>query len=133
MRRNAEWRSKYYELFQQNQSRPQSFAEVLRALHAGTGRAEASFASKLVASIDPDMPVIDAFVLKNLGLRLPAASPIDRRLTRIADLHDRICDTYVAYLGTASGRHLMDRFVQAYPDRNITRVKMLDLMLWKAR
>ena len=34
-----------------------------------TGRYEASFASKLLATIDPNMPVIDSMVLRNLDLR----------------------------------------------------------------
>jgi hypothetical protein len=37
---------------------------VLRALYIATGRVEASFASKVAASVDPGKPVIDAFVLK---------------------------------------------------------------------
>ena len=36
-----------------------------------TGRIEASFASKLVATINPRMPVVDRIVLKNLYWRLP--------------------------------------------------------------
>ncbi len=58
VRRNPAWQSAFYGLLQENKSKRQSFADVLRALHAVTGRAEASFASKLVASVDPDMPVI---------------------------------------------------------------------------
>lgn len=47
------------------------FHDVLRALHHATGRWEASFASKLVATFDPSKPMIDAVVLTNVGLRLP--------------------------------------------------------------
>lgn len=64
VRRSSAWRRVFYALLEQEKSKPRPFAYVLRALHAATGRAEASFASKLVASVDPDMPVIDAFVLK---------------------------------------------------------------------
>lgn len=132
VRRNSAWQSTFYRLLQ-NKSKRQSFAVVLRALHAATGRVEASFASKLVASVDPDMPVIDAFVLKNLGLRLPRTGPLEIRLGRIVDLHDRIRGIYSDYLDSAMGRHLVERFKESYPDRHVSRVKMLDLILWQAR
>lgn len=133
VRRNATWQSTFYTVLQQAKSKRQSFADVLSALHAATGRVEASFASKLAASIDPENPVIDAFVLKNLGLRLPRTGLVEERLARIVKLHDRIGRIFADYLETDMGRHLITRFEQSYPDRRLTPVKMLDLILWKAR
>jgi hypothetical protein len=133
VRRSPTWKSAYYGLLQQNKTKRQSFADVLRSLHAATGRAEASFSSKLVASVDPDMPVIDSFVLMNLGLRLPRPGPIETRLARIVELHALIQRTFADYLDSDMGRHLVARFEESYPDRHVTRVKMLDLILWQAR
>jgi hypothetical protein len=133
VRRNANWQSAFYTLFQQEKSEQQSFACVLRALHTATGRVEASFATKLVASIDPDQPVLDSFVLKNLGLRLSRAGSIDARMVRIVELHESVRQIYIDYLDTDMGRYLTARFEQTYPDRHLTRVKMLDLILWQAR
>jgi hypothetical protein len=79
------------------------------------------------------MPVIDAFVLTNLGLRLPRAGPIEMRLARIVELHDLIGQIFSDYLDSDMGRHLVARFEESYPDRHVRRVKMLDLVLWKAR
>jgi hypothetical protein len=79
------------------------------------------------------VPVIDAFVLKNLGLRLPPAGPLVIRLARIVELHDLIGQISSDYLDTDSGRYLVTRFEESYPDRHVTRVKMLDLVLWQAR
>ena len=133
VRRNTEWQSAFYALLQRQKSEPQSFERVLSALHAATGRVEASFASKLVASIDPDQPVIDAFVLKNLGLRLSPAGSAQLRRARVVAAHDRIGRIFADYLATELGRHLIMRFEERYPDRHLTPVKMLDLILWQAR
>lgn len=133
VRRDSAWQSAFFSLLKQNKSKRQSFADVLRALHAATGRVEASFASKLVASIDPDMPVIDKFVLENLGLRLPPTGPIEIRLGRIVELHHRIRGIYSDYLDSDMGQHLVDRFKESYPGRHVSRVKMLDLILWQVR
>ena len=72
-------------------------------------------------------------MLKNLGLRLPRAGPIVMRLARIVELHDLIRRIFSDYLDSDMGRHLVARFEESYPDRHVTRVKMLDLVLWKAR
>lgn len=133
VRRNAAWQSAFYTVLQQEKSKRPSFADVLSALHAATGRVEASFASKLAASVDPDKPVIDAFVLKNLGLRLPRTRPVEGKLAQIVELHDRIGRIFSEYLDADIGRHLITRFEESYPNRHLTRVKMLDLILWKAR
>ncbi len=133
VRRGIAWQSAFYRLLQRSKSDPPSFASVLRALLAEAGRVEASFASKLVASVDPEMPVIDAFVLKNLDLRLQRTGPVERRLARIVELHDCIRQTYSGYLESERGRYLVASFEASYPGRHITRTKMLDLVLWQTR
>jgi hypothetical protein len=72
VRRGHDWQDKFYGLLEAQKSRKVDFAQLLHALHQRTGRYEASFASKLLATINPDMPVIDSVVLRNLDLRLPA-------------------------------------------------------------
>jgi len=133
VRRNREWQTAFYRLLEEQKSRRPPFAEVLEALHITTGKVEASFASKLVASVDPDKPVIDDFVLQNLGLRLLRTGPADRRRARAVEIHDRIGQVFADYLETDIGRHLISRFEQSYPNRQLTRIKMLDLVLWQAR
>ncbi len=131
--RNAAWRSAFYRILEEQKSRRRSFAAVLRALHTATERVEASFASKLVASVDPDLPVIDKVVLSHLGLRLPRPGPLEGRLAGVVELHEHMRRIYARYLRSDRGRWLRAKFEAAYPDRGMTPVKMLDLVLWKTR
>ena len=108
------------------------FRTVLERLHRATGKYEASFASKLLATFDPMMPVIDFIVLKNLKVRLPYATA-KNRLERICDIHAGMIDTYDEYLRGSGGYYLQERFRTTYPDSGITPVKMLDLILWQTR
>jgi hypothetical protein len=133
VRRGAVWQSAFYTLLEQQKSQPQSFTRVLRALYAATGRIEASFASKLAATVDPDQPVIDAFVLTNLGLRLPHVRSLEERLEGIDVLRLRVARIFADYLSSEMGRYLVTRFEEFYPDRHLTKVKMLDLILWQSR
>lgn len=97
-----------------------------------TGRFEASFMSKLVATIHPLKPVIDSMVLENVGLALPVASAPDR-LERICAIHETLESWFHAFLATELGRFLVRSFAEHYPDGQVTEVKMLDLVLWQMR
>ena len=132
VRRGRDWQDKFYELLECRKGRASSFAEVLDALHSATGRYEASFASKLLATIDPDMPVIDSIVLRNLGVRLPAYGS-DGRRSRIVELHRRLLSSLTVFLKTDVGRYLVKRFRATYPEADVTEIKMLDLVLWQTR
>lgn len=132
VRRNVQWRDAFFQILERGKSAPMSFGEALRALHAETGKVEASFASKLVATLDPAQPVIDSVVFKNLGLKLPAAASVDR-FSEIQNLHRRLSEIYSDYLASESGRNLVKRFRESYPDAEVTETKMLDLVLWQSR
>ncbi len=69
--RNKDWQKEFYSVLQECKKGDDSFEVILSTLHKKTSRLEASFASKLKATITPEMPVIDSVVLKNLRLKLP--------------------------------------------------------------
>jgi hypothetical protein len=108
------------------------FRAVLQALHGATNRYEASFASKLVATLDPSKPVIDAFVLRNVGLRLPTYAAADRA-GRIGEIYSEIISAFTTFLSGERGYYLVSAFSRTYPDARVTDVKMLDLVLWQTR
>jgi hypothetical protein len=78
------------------------------------------------------MPVIDSVVLRNLNLRLPPSAS-KQRVARIGDIHSRLVISFNEFLRLELGRHLVQHFRSAYPEANITEIKMLDLVLWQTR
>lgn len=132
VRRGRDWQDKFFEILERRKGGIFSFADILDALHRATGRYEASFASKLLATIDPQMPVIDSIVLRNLNVRLPTYGS-DHRRSRIVELHGRLLASLNGFLGTDVGRYLVKRFRAAYPHADVTKIKMLDLVLWQTR
>ena len=108
------------------------FPDVLHALFSATQRYEASFASKLVATLDPSQPVIDSFVLENTGLRLPSFAAHNRSAC-ICDVHAALLAQFSAYLAGEGGAYLTSEFRRIYPNAGITEIKMLDLVLWQTR
>lgn len=132
VRRGADWQDKFYYLLESKKRQAVSFAEVLHALHQATGRYEPSFTSKLVATIRPEMPVIDSVVLRNVNLTLPRHNLRDRT-ARLERLHEILVSWFNAFLTTETGCYLVKRFREEYPDAQISEVKMLDLLLWQTR
>lgn len=132
VRRNTVWQASYFALIGIARQQALQFNAVLDALRQATNRLEASFASKLIATINPTLPVIDKFVLKNVGLTLPAQN-VPNRAAAIVRVHAALQDSFSAYLQSADGQYLVSEFNRRYPNAGITEVKMLDLVLWQTR
>ncbi len=108
------------------------FSDILDRLYKATGRYEASFASKLLATVEPSMPVIDSIVLRNLNLRLATSHSKDRA-AHICQLHTTLLACFKEFLSTENGKYLVQCFLETYPDAEVTEIKMLDLVLWQTR
>ena len=132
VRRGSAWQYEYYGLMARAKKEQLQFHTVLDLLRQATNRYEASFASKLIATINPSAVVIDSIVLKNLGLRLPYAAARDR-VAQICKLHQELTLLFRVFLETEAGKYLVAQFKERYPSANITEVKMLDLVLWQSR
>lgn len=134
IRRGVAWQEAFYGLLARSAGAPAppEFRSVLRQLHEATSRYETSFASKLVATLDPHRPVLDKWVLDNVGLRLPPVGASDR-FERICDVCTTVEQRCLAFLATAAGASLLVAFDRRYPNVPVTAMKKLDLVLWQSR
>ncbi len=133
VRRDSDWQKAFYELLEREKAQPRPFAAMLHELHDRTGRIEASYASKLLATVDPRYPVIDAIVLDNVGLRLKRHGPESERLEAAAAVHRELERLFAGWLAAEPGQYLEAQFRRCYPQAQVTPVKMLDLVLWQTR
>jgi hypothetical protein len=109
-----------------------SFKEVFLYIHNETGRYEASFSSKLLATLNPDKPVWDRFVLENLGIKKVSYSSKDRD-SQIISAYDKICKWYDDFMGNENAELIVSLFDEMFPDTKITATKKVDLFLWQHR
>ena len=127
--RPAEFYITYYAYLEQNKDNPSlTFEDILTYLYEQTGSIHASFSSKLLATVNPNMPIWDKFVLQNLGLRTPYHYEKDR-LQKTVQLYQQICDWYES---EQAGEKLQV-FNALFPDEQITDVKKIDFILWATR
>lgn len=130
--RDKIWQKEFYTLLQKSKTKNSTFEKVLSELFKKTGKIEASFSSKLIATINPTMPVIDSIVLKNLKIKLPYSYTKNRELI-IKEIYQALINEFSKFLKTDTGRYLIEQFKKEYPDVKITEVKILDLILWQTR
>jgi len=132
VRRDAAWCRPYFRLLEDAKAAPIPFAEALRTLREHTGRFEASFSSKLVHTVDPTLPVLDRFVLENMGLRLPYPSARQRE-RRLVELYAELRGRYGALEASPLGHQIRGRFDIAFPGSGVSDLKKIDLVLWQHR
>lgn len=60
--RSAEWHKEYFSIMQDGKSTSVTFYDVLNRLYQLFAKVEASFASKLVHTLDTTKPILDRFV-----------------------------------------------------------------------
>lgn len=107
-------------------------AFTLKHLHTELGRIEASFSSKLLATISPDMPIWDEFVLDNLKLKKPQQNSRNRFEDTIL-LYTQIHNWYRDYVKSPSGKQIIRVFDETYPGAGISDVKKVDFVLCQIR
>jgi len=130
MRRGGEFQNQFFLIFDSGNI---DFEYVLQRIFNFSGRYEASFASKLIATIDPGFPVIDKHVLNNLNLSRPQPKDLDK-LNSWLNIYNRLISEFTTYLTSETGLYLLRRFDEMYPYASgIDPIKKLDFILWQSR
>lgn len=133
VRRGVEWQKIYYEIFERAKIEPISFEQVITELYKKTGNIEASFASKMVATLNPNMPIWDKYVLNNLNLKLEGKSK-EERLKNAINLYGAIVEWYKKFLKSNEAQLWILEFDSALSKYAwFTPTKKVDLILWSMR
>ena len=136
IRRKDEWCDKFFPILKREKcNRAISFGSVLEEVFKKTGWFEASFCSKLIATINPNLPVWDKHVLDNYGLKSPpsgkdSAQRLDRCLDVYSEIKTRSKDAIQKKCFEKWRSLFDDSFLQF---QHFTDIKKLDLFLWQYR
>jgi len=131
--RPKEWYRKYFHLMQLLKGSKPSFNDVLDQLSLAMGRYEPSFSSKLVATLDPDQPIWDVFVLKNTHAKVPSYSS-HNKIEQAKAAYAGIQKWYQEFLASDKGKLVVNVFDRMVPEHGkITNLKKVDFVLWQTR
>ncbi len=131
IRRNDVWRKSYYNAFEYFKKQEDvSFEDILCKIYEDTGMIEASFASKMLATLDENMPIWDSKVLKVLDFSVKVTNP-QEKIDTIILTYGKIVRWYEEYLDTDEAKENLRIFDAYLPDYiDISAVKKIDYMLW---
>lgn len=131
--RSPEWYKTYFSCMQQWKAGKPSFDRVLDQLHRSLGRYEPSFSSKLVATVDPEQPIWDTFVLRNTQTRCPSYTS-KNKLAEAKIAYEQIRSWYGQFLNSEEGQLVISVFDQNVREHaKITNLKKVDFVLWQTR
>lgn len=133
-RRKPDFYKALYHFLESHKNKKITFVEVLQYFYDWFGRLEASFSSKVVATINPDMPIWDSEVLKRLKIKIPAytLSPTER-FVQTVEKYNQIILWYENYIRTADAKNMLEAFRKEIGITNITPTKKIDFILWQTR
>ena len=134
IRRDAEWRKKYFQFmhkhFNDNPSDKPSFEATLGALRGfGKDSVEPSFASKLLHTLDNDLPIWDSIVTVFLEKENVIVKP--KRCD--ADYEKKCAATYekmVNWYKSDKAKEYAAYFETIFPGEPISEAKKIDFILW---
>lgn len=138
VRRNDTWRAKYYEYFESVKCDEDiSFDAIIdhiynnmKTVQGKLNPVEASFSSKMLATIDTNKPILDSQVLKNMGLSIVGETP-EKRLQSSKKAYKDICERFENYIGTDDCDEAVKLFDSYFPGCKVFSVcKKIDWFLW---
>lgn len=124
--------TKYYALMESLKGKPASFEDIVREIHTFIGTIEPSFSSKMLATLNPNMPVWDQYVLMNAGIAAP--KPYNVTIERCVETYGKVIQFYADLLNAKEAKEMVAIFNQRFPEyQHFTTIKKIDLMLWQKR
>ena len=133
VRRNEDWRKIYYEHFESIKNGSPTFTSILTYLFEHTGNIEPSFSSKMLATIFPDKPIWDRYVVQNLSMELVGKTK-QERLENAIILYEDMEKWYADFLKTDKAKECIEIFDRVMPDyKQISSIKKIDSILWSIR
>ena len=135
-RMDENWRTAYFNYMQKQVGNPNvTFKEILRQISSvahkwGNGSRktiDASFASKMLATLNSNYPILDSHVKKIVGIK-SQFSTIEEGIER----YNQLTEIVHAFLQTSDGANYVEEFDRMFPNfTDINPVKKIDLYLWK--
>lgn len=146
VRRDAAWLKEFYNFFEDNKNNKDiTYREILQHLsnleHSvrvtekhkdGKAKAvEASFASKMLATINHDHPIWDSQVLRFLNIKVRENLSHANRIDECVRIYDEIEKEITAFIETEAGQECIRLFDKTFPNcKDFSVYKKIDFYLW---
>lgn len=146
VRRDNAWLKKYYEYLEAHKNDANiSFEQILRYLSNiphkvkkssinPTGIAtsiEASFSSKMLATINPNYPIWDSQVVRALGIKLDDSLRGEEKIRAYIEAYNALTQEVRLFISTTEGIRCIEQFDATFPNYTyLDPFKKMDFFLW---
>lgn len=137
VRRDKNWLAAYFNFMQKQVSNPKiTFEEILRQISSTPHKTkngirstiDISFASKMLATLNPNYPIWDSQVAKAVGISYDQS----RKEEDYIKIYEKLTENIHTFLQTNNGTKCIEEFDKTFPNfTDINPVKKVDLYLWK--
>lgn len=137
--RSSQWYDRYFSLMEQQATENRSFEDLLRIMYQVGGKVEVSFVSKLMATVNSQLPIWDKYVLVNLGKAADwermRFCDTENRINKASQIYTYIKSWYNFFLKDDNGKLCIAKFDEALPEYKdkLTNIKKIDYLLWSKR
>lgn len=135
-RMDENWRTAYFRYMQKQVVNSDiTFEEILTQISSVPHKRDnnsrktidASFASKMLATLNSNYPIWDSHVAKVVGIRYQT-----RTVKDYVEIYNELTENIHAFLQTTNGAMCVEEFDKMFPNfTDISPVKKIDLYLWK--
>jgi hypothetical protein len=119
----------FFSFLQNHKCSAPEYTTTLKHFHK-FGKVEYSFVSKLLATINPGLPVWDSNVRAVLGFKNPTGK---NKIEKAGETYDELKRWYKKFLPSEEGCKWRKLFDKAHPESEskITPIKKIDFILWQ--
>jgi hypothetical protein len=123
----------YFRLFEQiRNGKKLTIAEVLYKLFESEKRKELSFASKMLATTDPNLPVWDSKVRDVLNNKYKTNfKDTYKEISECIEAYYSLCNWYKLFLKSPEAKALISEFDICFPKSKISKIKKIDFIFWQ--
>ncbi len=137
--KSVAWYDAYYKLMEEQKTANRSFKNLLVCLEPIGGTIDVSFVSKMMAAVNPDLPIWDKYVLRRLGF-LKQWEKMDGkdkalRINEADRIYQEMKNWYETFISNKDGKECVAVFDTALPNYKdkLTAVKKIDYLIWSKR
>ena len=121
----------YFKLLAEQPQAKRSLQEIIETLRPLTHRWEVSYSTKLLATADPQRPVIDRFMREELHIKAPKRNA-SNFVEVWCSIYVEIEKIYGEVLANDDGGNFVKQFDEVFPLlSDLTPVKKIDVLLWQ--
>ena len=140
VRRDRNWLKEYYDFMENHKNDDNiSFEKILRKISSVPHKAkngmitsiEASFASKMLATINPNYPIWDSQVVKALDISIDPSLVGEEKIKAYVEAYTKLTQEIGNFIKTEEGELCIEHFDATFPNlKNLNSFKKIDYYLW---